>query len=72
MMELDEAEVGKIYRVSARVDESRVGSEIVGTLRSKRMRLGGVIHWHFEGEVWEHLIQPHFIVLIEQERSRIF
>jgi len=65
-----EAKIGKSYRVVARLDPDGVGYEIRGTLRSKRIRFKGVRHWHFEGGVWEHFVNPDFIDEIEEEKRR--
>lgn len=64
------AELGRTYRVVARTDEETPGYEVRGTLRSKKIKFKGVRHWHFEGPVWEHLVNPDFIDEIEEERRR--
>jgi len=71
-MDLDTAEVGKPYRVVAKLEADSIGYELHGVLVSKRIGIGGVRHWHFSGPVWEHFVDPDFIVELEQERRRVF
>lgn len=63
-----QAEIGKSYRVVARLESDGIGYELRGTLRSKTMKLKGERHWHFEGPVWEHFVRPDYIDEIEPER----
>lgn len=64
------AEKGKSYRVVARMAPDQAGYEIRGTLRSKTLKFKGVRHWHFEGPVWEHLVNPDYIDEIEEEKRK--
>jgi hypothetical protein len=70
-MDHPDVQVGKSYRVIARLEETGPGFQIFGTLRSKRIKFKGVVHWHFEGLVWEHLVNPDYIDEIEEERRRV-
>lgn len=71
-MRLTEAQEGRMYRVVATLEGSRIGGEIRGVLRSKKIKFRGVRHWWFEGEVWEHLVNPAFIVEIDEERRQVY
>jgi hypothetical protein len=71
-VKLEDTQEGHNYRVVAKIQDDGIGYEVMGMLRSKRIRFRGVRHWYFEGPVWEHLIDPSYIEDIEEVRSAIF
>jgi hypothetical protein len=71
-VELRDAQEGRNYRVTAKMDDVGIGYEVMGMLRSKRIRFRGTRHWWFESPVWEHLVDPNYIVSIEEVRSALW
>lgn len=65
---LADLDVGRMYRVLARLDDGRVGTQLIAKYRGK-VKFRGATHLWFEGETFEHLIRTDYIEEIEKVKT---